>query len=450
MEHFNIQPQKVKVPKGDPFKYDLLKRKEAVETLTSMVTAIRGPCVLAVDAAWGTGKTTFLNIWSQHLRNHGFSVVEFNAWETDFSDDPFVALCSELIGSISSKKSAELSNQIDDVKKKGQVVFRHLTSNALRRVTLGLLDYNTLRADLEKQPEKPQIQQRMDEYQEAKEAFTSFNEALQNIATDLSESGPLMVMIDELDRCRPSYAIELLETAKYLFAVDRMVFVLAINRDQLAHAVRVLYGDKFDAEAYLHRFFDLDFSLPEPALDDFMTELFSSVKISDLQVQMLVKTFLGSSKVSLRDIAQAVHRLGLVLNALTYTDPQVAEMVTVALVLRTLDVGLYRRFVSREASDVEVVEEVMGKRQENLLEWEREDELFQAVIIYAYKELNNDYDTSPLEEKYRNIIGTEKGEEVPAKVQHILELTKEVQRLLRNKGIGFMTANRYLEMFSTR
>ena len=53
--------------------------------------------------------------------------------------------------------------------------------------------------------------------------------------------GPLIVMIDELDRCRPSFAVEFLETAKHLFAVDQVVFVLAVNRKELAHAVKALY-----------------------------------------------------------------------------------------------------------------------------------------------------------------------------------------------------------------
>ena len=65
-----------------------------------------------------------------------------------------------------------------------------------------------------------------------------------------------MVMIDELDRCRPSYAVEFLETAKHLFVVNQVVFVLAINRKQLAHAVRALYGNEFEAEAYLRRSLD--------------------------------------------------------------------------------------------------------------------------------------------------------------------------------------------------
>ena len=107
----------------------------------------------------------------------------------------------------------------------------------------------------------------MSRYGEAKQAITEFRQTLGDVADALSEDHngrPLVVVVDELDRCRPSYAIELLETAKHPFAVDRVVFVLAVNRAQLAESVRALYGAGFNSEGYLRRFFDLDFRLPEP------------------------------------------------------------------------------------------------------------------------------------------------------------------------------------------
>ena len=59
-------------------------------------------CVVALDAAWGYGKTTFLNMWAQWLRNESFPVVAFNAWETDFTNHPFLALSSELTKELES------------------------------------------------------------------------------------------------------------------------------------------------------------------------------------------------------------------------------------------------------------------------------------------------------------------------------------------------------------
>ena len=76
-----IQPRDLEVPEKTPFRHDLLNRRESVEILTQLVGTLDGPCVFAVDAAWGNGKTTFLRMWAQHLRNQEFPVVEFNAWE---------------------------------------------------------------------------------------------------------------------------------------------------------------------------------------------------------------------------------------------------------------------------------------------------------------------------------------------------------------------------------
>ena len=81
---------------------------------------------------------------------------------------------------------------------------------------------------------------------------------------------PMFVFIDELDRCRPTYAIELLETVKHLFDIPGLVFVVATNTDQLQHSVKAVYGSGFEAQRYLYRFFNRRFTLKKPDLDLFI------------------------------------------------------------------------------------------------------------------------------------------------------------------------------------
>lgn len=394
MEKFRIQPKEIEIPEENPFKNDRLGRRKLIESLTNLVGAIEGPCVIAVDAPWGAGKTTFLRMWSQHLRNQKFPVVEFNAWDTDFSNDPFVALCAELTGSIDAGESNELDGKINEVKEKGQVVLRHFVSNAVKQVTLGIVDYNAVKADLDKQPEEPHIQQRMDEYQETQAALGEFRHVLKDMAAELPGSRPLMVMIDELDRCRPTYAVELLETTKHLFSVDQVVFVLAVNRDQLAHAVRALYGNDTKADIYLRRFFDQDLRLPQPDLDKYIDGLFVSVGIvEDGWFQKLLKTFFCSSRHTLRDIAQAFHRYGVVLNSLPDTRNPIARMTTITLILRTLDEKLYHRFAEGDVPDNEMADSIFNISSLTPLRWEDEGIWFQTGIWLAYKELKNNRQT---------------------------------------------------------
>ena len=61
-------------------------------------------------------------------------------------------------------------------------------------------------------------------------------------------SAPIIIVIDELDRCRPTYAIKLLEEIKHLFDVPGLVFVFGMHGDQLAHSVKAAYGAEFQCK----------------------------------------------------------------------------------------------------------------------------------------------------------------------------------------------------------
>jgi hypothetical protein len=92
---------------------------------------------------------------------------------------------------------------------------------------------------------------------------------------------PILVLVDELDRCRPDYAIELLEGIKHLFGVPGVYFVVATNIPQLAHSVRAIYGNGFDGERYLKRFFDMEYSLPMPDAKKFTANLLSKMDLKN-------------------------------------------------------------------------------------------------------------------------------------------------------------------------
>ena len=81
---FKIVP--IEVPKDDPFRYDALGRKEHVVILSNFVKVLSGPFTVALDGAWGTGKTVFVKMWSQSLSNDGYKCLYFNAWQNDFAE----------------------------------------------------------------------------------------------------------------------------------------------------------------------------------------------------------------------------------------------------------------------------------------------------------------------------------------------------------------------------
>ena len=107
-----IQPRDLEVPEEAPFLHDRLDRKTPARVLTQIVTSVEGPCVLSIDGPFGAGKSTFLRLWTQHLKNKGFPVARLNAWETDYSGDPFPALVEGIRAELESPDSGDISRSV--------------------------------------------------------------------------------------------------------------------------------------------------------------------------------------------------------------------------------------------------------------------------------------------------------------------------------------------------
>lgn len=466
-----IQPLDIEIPETDPFKNDLLGRKEPVEVLTHLIGSIEGPCVLAVDAAWGAGKTTFLKMWSQHLRNSRFSAIEFNAWETDFIGDPFITLSGELEDGLRQYIGQSLAGKIEAMKKAATEVVRRAIPAAIKiAAPEPLKEIGQVLASF--------AEERMSSYRKEQESVKEFREKLQDLAKTLAESKkgkPLVIVIDELDRCRPSYAIELLEVAKHLFTVEHIIFVLAVNRSELEHSICALYGSGFDAQGYLRRFFDVDFRLPEAPRKPFIETLLETINIRDYfaptknptagpeyeVINGLLLAFFNASDLSLRRIAQAIHRLGLVFASLRSAKQSLALPAVVAQILRTIDPGLYFRFIRGEASDLEVVDHVFSRPAAKVLQQQREGYRFEAAIIIAAHEETLDNLTpqeqfeSPLLQRYEDL--DQAAESDGASPNPERERAKRVIALVRNLrqqyydfggGFGFRHSVERLELLS--
>ena len=493
--NIHIEPKAIEIPEQDPFKHDLLGRRKAVETLTNLVTNVEGPCVIAGDAPWGAGKTTFLKMWTQHLRNQGVPVVEFNAWETDYSEDPFLTLSSELTEHIEAQSEKW---------KIGQKKLEELKSEAVEIIGKGLSGLIRWGAG-----QVPYIgreigdamdsfaKRKISEYGEARKSLRQFRKALERMATEIAEANEgrtLVITIDELDRCRPSYAVQLLEVMKHLFSVNGIVFVLAINRDQLAHSVKALYGNDFDGDGYLRRFFNATLRLPEPdrhafiqaqlqatGIDRYFDQIPKWAKSSASasvyfpgeakrkerwkDVQAMLELFFGDTEVDLRTANQAIHHLGVLYACLRKDEDDYGLATTVALILRTMDRGLYDRFVKEKASDLEVVDKLFERPGLKTRRYEDGVIAFEATLILctAARQISAPSQQkqihSPLLDRYRELDRTEQellqdGNSEDAtridEAEHGKRVVNAVEKaMIWEKGrLGFPQAVHRLELFS--
>ena len=343
------------VPEDDPFANDTLGRKEQIEALTRLVDSIEGPCVLALDGAWGSGKTVFLQMWASVLRGKDYEVVEFNAWDTDFSDDPLMALQAELDATLKSKPNYQA------LIKAGATVVSSLASHYLPIPDV-MQSYEDFREHME-----TSTKLRLDRYRAAREDIKQFREALtQTIGPD----GRLVVCVDELDRCRPDYAIRFLEATKHIFEVEGVIFLLAVNLSELSNSVRALYGAEFDAQQYLRRFVDHVLHL-QTDRRRYLEHLSKSTGFDRhnypyVAVSDYLETFvLRVPDMSLRDLEQAIHHLDLVLNSLHKT---LWETALSMMVFRIVVPDTYRQFTSGAITDDEALK-ALNKRINRSDDW---------------------------------------------------------------------------------
>lgn len=244
--------------KDDPFKDDKLGRQQYAVALTDVVEAYNGGAVIALNGAWGTGKTTFLKMWKQHLENNGFPAVYYNAWEDDFCDEPLLSMLRGL-------KGLKKKTGLDKVLKNGAKVIVGAMSGAISAVSgvFGEAAKGAVEGGL-KQLEESIYESLKDDDDKMKVMKDFKNSLTSYLKTVCKKVQPLVYMVDELDRCNPSFAVKVLERIKHLFDVPNVVFVLSIDKKHLACSVKGFYGSsEINADEYLRRFIDIDYYLPE-------------------------------------------------------------------------------------------------------------------------------------------------------------------------------------------
>lgn len=253
----------------DPFKDDKLGRKENAEVLTAVAESLGGGAVIALNGAWGTGKTTFLKMWAKHMENQGFPVIYYNAWEDDICEEPLMSMLRGL-------KVLEKEDGLDKVFRTGAKV---LVGAFVGAVTASVGVYGDIvKGAVEggmKQMEES-IYESLKEEDDRMKLMCNFKDSLKDYMTFVCDKGkPLVYMVDELDRCNPTFAVKVLERIKHLFDVPNVVFILAIDKKQLACSVKGFYGsNEINAEEYLRRFIDIEYNLPEADPELFCEYLF--------------------------------------------------------------------------------------------------------------------------------------------------------------------------------
>lgn len=249
------------------FDHDLLGRSKFSGLLSEFVEKIEDPLVISINGKWGTGKSHFLKRWvGAHAKQNGGSAITvyFDAFSHDYISDPLIGLTQAVTERLpATEKSVTQSMRrlaIGLAQPAAKIGLTMLGAGAMSALgDLGDAAIGKITAEGEQAMQKFWSQETG-----RKHALAHFRKTLGELAKD--EEGnrrPIVVVVDELDRCRPDFALEVLETIKHIFTVDNVHFVLGINISALEAMVRVRYGDQIDAGSYLRKFISVQLELPQ-------------------------------------------------------------------------------------------------------------------------------------------------------------------------------------------
>jgi len=295
---------------------DLLDRKKLVSRVMSIINSQEilkkesESFVISLNAPWGTGKSFLVNMWKNWLLSaenidNNYYVTYYNAWEHDDCEHPFSSLAYHI-------SELELCNEdnkfVSDVKEKAKNFLKHCGVAILKDGIQKFIGETTAKIVAEGIDKAVDIKSSdyFDEYEAFLKRKKSFKCELKKL---IPENGKLIIFIDELDRCRPNFAIETLEVVKHYFDIKDIVFIFSIDIMQLSYSISTMYGAGMDSMGYLRRFFDFMIKIPQPNIESYLrSQLYknNTVKIDDDFVYKMIFLF-NKLRLSLRDVDKIVN-----------------------------------------------------------------------------------------------------------------------------------------------
>lgn len=443
---FKLSP--LEIPSDQPFRFDRLHRGESVDALVSLIQNLSGPYVIAVDSPWGTGKTTFLGFIRAVLESKSLACLYFDAWKTDFSSDPLIAFLGELNDSLPNwaEDIASFNQFFGNAKRIASVLARRAIPVAGKIATAGILDLDDFTEQAISEFVGTQLNDAVDSYTAEKKLIRSFRENLTAAldSLDSSQEGrKLIIIVDELDRCKPTYAIQRLERIKHLFDLENVIFVIALDKQQLGVSLGAVYGTGIDADEYLRRFFDLEYSLPSADPAEFtqclyerfgFDEFFEKRTHSELrhEKQHLLETFVALSRLlglSLRAREQCFSRIRIALLVTEENRFLYPILISTLAMLRIANPPLYRGYAFGSTTSREVIDFLAGQPGGIELLNKHFGAIIETYLILAKSSLHED----PKEiAEYRALASDlNVDEEARARASKILEIANHIS--LRNQ-----------------
>lgn len=305
---------------------------------------------ICVNAPWGTGKTIFChqiqyivnNIKKEsHLSfkkqinnfndNINIKIFYFNSWENDSINAPALSLLYNLLQD-DTFIDPDVKNKLKDITfKTGDMLLKIIS-----RGTLSL--ENKRSSDI------------LDDIFLNNNIHSKINKTIEDFIS-INNLNKLIIVIDELDRCRPNYAVEMLETIKHFFCNENIIFIFSTDLSQISNTIKKFYGNNFDSDLYLQRFFDRIITLDTPDIEYFISnELKFDIEKSELCIS-LAQHIIHYYHFSVRETITFITAFKRILPSISnkhgniYIRISYHFFVTLGIALKTNNISLYMDYI---------------------------------------------------------------------------------------------------------
>lgn len=269
-------------------KLDILNRYEFVCSLINLVENIsveKSSVTFALDGKWGSGKSFVLDMFEEELSRiqseetatDKYFIIRYNCWKNDYYQEPLIAIVSSIVSSIEEKTKlfpdTEENREIIGMIKAAGLSLLSL-GNTIVKDKIGLDIQGAVKTVLDGKKSGAE------EYEDDKSYDTYFklNKVIEKLSSSLQEIAKIhkiILVVDELDRCIPEYAINVLERLHHLTESNtNVITIISIDKEQLLSSVKQIFGFE-NPEKYLEKFINFEIKLDEGKLSEKITEKYS-------------------------------------------------------------------------------------------------------------------------------------------------------------------------------
>ena len=386
---------------------DIFDRNANLVMLGKMLLNQNENIMISLDGTWGSGKTFFIKQFEylvkkidKFLDNKIFVetnkeifrkikknnlIVYYNAWQNDDHESPLETKMYSILNEFPNQKKQLIS--FEEYKK----IIKGFIQDIIKVASLETIDMKHF--------------DEMKSYEDitasiitAEEKKDSFNELVNKILTDNQR---LILIVDELDRCKPTFAVKMLETLKHFYSNDKITTIVVTNNIELSHTIKKFYGYEFDGYGYLNKFYDAVISLEIKDIKPYLQKQLNFCDKTYLPYD-LSYLVLKYYDFSLRECNKFIIIYNLLSSYIeTESDFNKNEnyifscvLLPLAIALKIKHIDLYHQFMNNKGDDIirKFIKDI--ETEEEIINWIKEllgnpKQDYIDIIINYYKQIFN-------------------------------------------------------------